>query len=194
MTAYRPDQWRRQISISHSWCSRTPRAPSAPTRTRPRRWRGIPWAQEVAFVEHHGRDRIVVRGEFAGRYVDADDEQEFIGRKTVEGALTGAVAGALFGPPGFAAGMVGGGVAGSVAEERSGPQLRSAFFDEVRSDVPEGSSAVILLAAPEHVDAMVAALEGHGGRLVRRRLTREDAAALEAAVAGSPRAAPPPAG
>ncbi len=79
---------------------------------------GVPWAQEVAFVEHHGRDRIVVRGEFAGRYVDADDEQEFLGRKAVEGALTGAVAGAVFGPPGFAAGIVGGGVAGSVAEER----------------------------------------------------------------------------
>jgi uncharacterized membrane protein len=132
---------------------------------------GVLSAQGVAFAEHHGGDRIVVRGEFAGRYVDADDEQQFIGRKTVEGALTGAVAGAVFGPPGFAAGIVGGGLAGSVAEERSSPQLRGAFFDEVRSDVPEGSSAVILLAASEHVDAMVAALEGHGGRLVRRRLT-----------------------
>jgi uncharacterized membrane protein len=158
------------------------------------RMAGVPWAQEIAFVEHHRHDRIVVRGELAGRYVDADDEQEFIGRKTVEGALTGAAAGAVFGPPGFAAGMVGGGLAGSVAEEKSGPQLRSAFFDEVRSDVPERSSAVVLLAAPEHVDAMIAALEGQGGRLVRRRLTPEDAAALEAAVAGSPRAAPPPAG
>ncbi len=155
---------------------------------------GVPWAQEVAFVEHHGRDRIVVRGEFAGRYVDADDDQEFIGRKTVEGALTGAVAGAVFGPPGFAAGMVGGGLAGSVAEERSGPKLRSAFFDEIRGDVPEGSSAVILLAAAEHVDAMVAALQGHGGRLVRRHLTDEDAAALQAAVADRPGAAAPPDG
>jgi uncharacterized membrane protein len=154
----------------------------------------VPWAQEVAFVEHHRRDRIVVRGVLAGRYVDADDEQDFIGRKTVEGALTGAVVGAVFGPPGFAAGIVGGGIAGSVAEEDSGPRLRSAFFDEVRKDVPEGSSALVLLAAPEHVDAMVAALDGHGGRLVRRRLTAEDAQALEAAVAGSPRAAPPPAG
>ena len=86
--------------------------------------------------------------------------------------------------------MVGGGLAGSVAEENSGPQLRSAFFDEVRNDVQEGSSAVILLAAPEHVDAMVAALEGKG-RVVRRRLTSEAAAALEAAVAGNPPAAPP---
>jgi uncharacterized membrane protein len=151
-----------------------------------------PWAQEIAFVEHHGHDRIVVRGEFAGRYVDADDDQEFLGRRTVEGALTGAVAGAFFGPPGFAAGLVGGGLAGSLSQEASAPRLRSAFFDEVRGDVPEGSSALMLLAAPEHVDAMVAALEGQRGTLVRHSLTAEAAKALEAAVADSPWAAPPP--
>src|SRR5271167_2113036 len=89
----------------------------------------IPWAQEVAFVEHHRHDRIIVRGSFAGRYVDADDDQDFIGRRTAEGALTGAVVGVAFGPPGLAVGFVGGGLAGSVSEERSGPKLRSAFFD-----------------------------------------------------------------
>jgi uncharacterized membrane protein len=152
-----------------------------------------PWTQEIAFVEHHRHDRIVVRGEFAGRYVDADDdEQEVLGRRTAEGALTGAVAGALFGPPGFAAGLVGGGIAGSVTDQASGPRLRSAFFDEVRKDVPEGSSAVMLLAGPEHVDAMIAALEGQDGTLVRHNLTLEAAQALEDAVAGSPAAAPPP--
>jgi len=154
---------------------------------------GVKWAQEVAFVEHHGHDRIVVRGEFAGHYVDADDSTEFLGRKTVEGALTGVVAGAVFGPPGVAVGLVGGGLAGSVSEEHGGPRLRSAFFDEVRADVPEGSSAIVLLAAAEHVDAMVAALEGMNGRLVRRTLTPEVAQALEEAVAGSPPAASPPA-
>jgi uncharacterized membrane protein len=153
-----------------------------------------PWAQEVACVEHHRHDRIIVRGEFAGRYVDADDDEAFLGRKTVEGALTGAVAGVVFGPPGFAAGLVGGGIAGSVSEETSGPKLRSAFFDEVRADVPEGSSAVMLLAAPDHVDAMVAALEPEHGTIVRHHLTADAAQALEDAVAGSPRAAPPPAG
>jgi uncharacterized membrane protein len=153
---------------------------------------GISWAQEIAFVEHHGRDRIVVRGTFAGRYVDADDSQAFLGPRTVEGALTGAAAGALFGPAGFAAGLTGGGVAGSMSEAATGPPLRSAFFDEVRADVPQGSSAIVLLAAPRHVDAMVAALEGHGGRLVRHRLTEEAARALEEAVAGDPAAAPPP--
>ena len=38
---------------------------------------------------------------------------------------------------------------------------------------------MVLLAAPEHVDAMVAALDGKHGRLVRRRLTAEAAQALE---------------
>jgi hypothetical protein len=27
-----------------------------------------PWMREITFVEHHGHDRIVVRGTFAGRY------------------------------------------------------------------------------------------------------------------------------
>lgn len=154
--------------------------------------RRAPWIREIAFVEHHRHDRIVVRGEFAGRYVDADDEQEFLGRSTVGGALTGAVAGALFGPPGFAAGLVGGGLAGSISEERSAPKLRSALFDEIRSEVPERSSALMLLAAPEHADAMVAALDGEHGRVVRHRLTADMARALEEAVADNPFAVPPP--
>ena len=148
------------------------------------------WAEEIAFVEHHRRDRIVVRGTFAGHYVDADDEQEFVGRKTVEGALAGGVAGLLLGPPGVAVGLTAGGMAGGVANEDSAPRLRSALYDLARGEVPEGSSAVILLAAPEHIDAMVAALEGHGSRLVRHRLAPEVTQALQAAVADSPSAAP----
>jgi hypothetical protein len=33
---------------------------------------GAPWVHEIAFVEHHRHDRIVVRGTFAGRYVDVN--------------------------------------------------------------------------------------------------------------------------
>jgi uncharacterized membrane protein len=153
---------------------------------------GVRWAQEVAFVEHHGRDRIVVRGTFAGHYVDADDDEEFIGAKTAEGAVAGGAAGLLFGPLGLAVGLVGGGIAGGVAEEHSGPRLRSALFDELRSEVPEGSSAVILMAPGEHTDAMSAAFEGTPGRLVRHHLSPEGAELLREAVAGSPSAAPAP--
>jgi uncharacterized membrane protein len=146
-----------------------------------------PWVREIAFVEHHGRDRIVVRGTFAGHYVDIDDEGDMINRKTAEGALTGAAVGLLFGPAGLAAGMVAGGtIGGAEGSQEAIPELRGAFFDEVRADVPEGSSAVILLASPEHVDAMVAALERHNGRVVRHRVTAEQARALKAAVADAP--------
>jgi uncharacterized membrane protein len=151
---------------------------------------GIPWTREVAFVEHHGRDRIVVRGTFAGHYIDADDDEQFIGAGTAEGAVAGAAAGLLLGPAGLAVGLVGGGLAGSIADEHSGPKLRSALFDLVRNEVPQGSSAVIMLAAAEHVDAMARALDGHSGRLVRHQLSPEATQALQAAVASSPSAAP----
>ncbi len=149
-----------------------------------------PWAREVAFIEHHRRDRMVVRGTFAGHYVDADDDQDFIGPRTAEGAIAGAAVGLLFGPMGLAVGFVGGGAAGGVAEEHAGPRLRSALFDELRAEVPEGSSAVLLMAAASEVDAMAGALEGQGGRLVRHRLTPEGAELLRNAVADSPSAAP----
>jgi uncharacterized membrane protein len=134
----------------------------------------------------------VVRGTIAGHYVDADDEESFIGPRTAEGAIGGAALGVLLGPPGVAVGLVGGGLAGSVSEEHRGPHLRGALFEEIRLEVPEGSSALLLLAPPADVDAMVGALEGQDGRLVRHHLTAEDAAALKAAVADSPSAAPRP--
>jgi uncharacterized membrane protein len=153
---------------------------------------GAAWAQEIAFAEHHHRDRCVVRGTIAGHYVDADDEESFIGPRTAEGAVEGAAIGALLGPPGVAVGLVGGGLAGSISEERRGPHLRGALFDEIRREVPEGSSALLLLATADDVDAMASALEGQDGRLVRHHLTPEDASALTAAVADSPSAAPRP--
>jgi uncharacterized membrane protein len=149
-----------------------------------------PWVHQIAFVEHHRHDRIVVRGTFAGRYVDIDEEGDVIGKRTAEGALTGAVVGVFFGPLGLAAGLVAGSTAGGLAEAHDVPHMHDAFIDEVRADVPERSSGVLLLASPEHVDAMVAAFAARGGRLVRHQLSPEEALALERAVAGSPSAAP----
>ena len=89
--------------------------------------------------------------------------------------------------PGLAIGLVGGATAGGVGEARHAPHLHDALIDELRAEVPEKSSAVLLLASPEHVDAMVTAFEGHGGRLVRQRLSPQGAQALEDAVVGRPR-------
>lgn len=150
---------------------------------------GRHWLEEVAFVEHHGHDRIVVRGVVAGHYVDADDRGDVIGSRAVEGALTGGAVGLVFGPPGVAVGLTAGAVAGGVSESDAAPHLHSSFFDEVRAGVPVGSSALALLAAPEHVDEMVEACAGTGGELARHHLTDEQAQALIAAVADDPSAA-----
>jgi predicted enzyme related to lactoylglutathione lyase len=84
-------------------------------------------------------------------------------------------------------------MAGGVAVSTPARDLRSALFDELRAEVPEGSPAVILFAPSSDVDAMISALDGHGGRVVRHRLTADAGRILEEAVAGSPSVAPPPA-
>jgi uncharacterized membrane protein len=148
-----------------------------------------PWLHEIGFVERHHKGRIRVRGTFAGHYVDADDEGDPIGRDTAIGALTGFILGTAFGPPGWAVGLVGGGAVGGLVQASHAPEVHGALFDELRANVPAGSSAVVLLAAPEHVDAMIQAFEGTGGRLIRRSLSAEAVATLEAAVAAAPPAA-----
>lgn len=150
------------------------------------------WMHEIAFVEHHKRGRIVVRGTFAGHYLDIEDEDDPVGKDVAVGALTGAVVGAVFGPPGFAAGLVGGGAVGGLVEGSHVEELHGGFFDEVRADVPENHSALVLLAAPDHADAMLAAVEGTSGEAIRRTLSDEAVEQLAASVSSSPPASPPP--
>ncbi len=150
---------------------------------------GAPWLREVAFIEVHRRGRIVVRGTIAGRYVDIEDEGDLIGRDTAFGAILGAAVGLPFGPPGWAVGLVAGGAAGGLHETSHIPTLRGPGFDEIRKDVPENSSALLLVADPGDVDAMVSAFADTAGRLTRYHLSPEAYAELEAAVASSPPAA-----
>jgi uncharacterized membrane protein len=148
---------------------------------------GEPWVEEVAFVEHHAHDRIVLRGTIAGRYAQVDELGDVVGRDVAIGALTGAFLGAILGPPGFAVGLVGGAAIGgyleSIWHSTDPPGM---LFDLLRREVPKGGSAVVLLAAPEHVDLMLRAFEGLGGQPVRQSLPDEAVDALLAAVEGVP--------
>jgi uncharacterized membrane protein len=149
-----------------------------------------PWLDELALVQHRWDGRMVVRGTLAGRYVDVDEEGDPIGPSTAVGALTGALVGLLFGPPGFAAGLVAGAVAGGVIQAREAEQLRGGLFDEIRETVPEGESALLLVAEREHVDAMIDAFDRTGARLKLRRTLSDDAVAgLQAMLAAAPPAA-----
>jgi uncharacterized membrane protein len=151
-----------------------------------------PWLREVVFVECHRHGRIVVRGTFAGHYLDVDDVEDAIGRDTAVGAVAGAVVGLAFGPPGFAVGLVAGGMAGGAHESAVHvPQESGALFDEIRRDIPERSSGIVALVSADDSAALIEALHERAVRLTHHRLSDAEAAALHAAVVQAPPAATP---
>jgi uncharacterized membrane protein len=149
------------------------------------------WLREVAFVECHRHGRIVVRGTFAGHYLDVDDVADAIGRDTAVGAVAGAVVGLAFGPPGIAAGLVAGGVAGGVRESSHAPEMHGALFDEIRRDIPEGSSGLVALVGADDSEALIDALHHRAVRITRHRLSAAESAAIDGAIAQTPSAATP---
>lgn len=149
-----------------------------------------PWLDKVVFVEGHRHGRLVIRGTFAGHYLDLGDDAA-IGERDVEiGVVAGAIIGFAFGPAGFAVGLISGGAAGARAG-RVEPEQHGDLFDEVRAMVPEGSSAIVLFAEADDVDAMARAFANADTPVVRHELSADEAAALRAAVAAAPLAAGP---
>jgi Protein of unknown function (DUF1269) len=128
---------------------------------------GASWLQKAAFVEVHRNGRIVVRGTIA--------------------------VGLALGPPGWAVGLVAGGTVGGLEQASHIPNLKGPAFDEIRKDVPENSSAVVVVADSADVDTMVAAFADTSGRLTRYHLSPEAYTELESAVATFPPAATGPA-
>ena len=82
--------------------------------------------------------------------------------------------------------MVGGASAGGLSEAGHAPRLHDALLDEVRAEVPEKSSALLLLAAPSTSTRWSRRSRAATGELVRHQLSPEAARALEDAVAGRP--------
>jgi hypothetical protein len=153
---------------------------------------GAPWTREVVFVESHRHGRLVVRGTFAGRYLDVDDVGDAIGKETTEGALAGAVLGLALGPPGIAVGLVAGGTAGGVIHAEGVAPPSGELFDEVRASVPEGHSALVAYAPAADIDQMITAFEGRPEHVERRTPTSAQAQALLDAVRDAPAAAGEP--
>jgi uncharacterized membrane protein len=150
------------------------------------------WLREVVFVECHRHRRVVVRGTFAGHYLDVDDVADAIGHDTAVGAVAGVVVGLAYGPPGFAVGLVAGGMTGGVHDSAvHTPEESGALFDEIRHDIPEGSSGIVALVSADDSAALIEALHERAVRLTHHRLSDAEAAALQAAVVQAPPAATP---
>ncbi|HMD52454.1 MAG TPA: DUF1269 domain-containing protein [Solirubrobacteraceae bacterium] len=151
------------------------------------------WAQEVGFVEHHHGGRLLLRGTFAGHYLDVDESDHLSEKGTGEGALAGGLIGVLLGPPGIAVGLVAGGVigaeAGAPTETETEPHE---LADQLRAAVPRSSSAIVLIGPAADVDEMIAALGDGAASVTRRTLTEDETTALEASLSGAPPASPGP--
>jgi uncharacterized membrane protein len=147
------------------------------------------WAHHVGLVEHHHNGHLVLRGTFAGHYVDVDEALHVSERGAGEGSAGGGLVGVLGGPPGIAVGIVLGGLLGSQlgrpSETDSEPQP---LAGQLRAAVPRSGSAIVMIAEPRDVDEMLAAIGDSGGELIRRTLTADQVAALQASLSATPAA------
>jgi uncharacterized membrane protein len=149
------------------------------------------WMHQVGFVERHHNGRLLLRGTFAGHYVDVDESDHVSQGGTSEGAVAGGLVGVLLGPPGIAVGLALGGVIGSQAGDSTEIEAEpEALAAQLRAVVPRSSSAVVLIAPAPDVDEMFAALGEAAQGVVRRTLAADQAAELEASLGTAPPASP----
>jgi uncharacterized membrane protein len=146
------------------------------------------WAREVGFIEHHSNGHLILRGTFAGHYVDVDEALHVSERGAAEGFVGGALIGVLGGPPGLAVGMALGLLIGSqVGKPGEMDPEPHVLAEQLRADLPSGSG-IVLIAGADDVDEMVAALGDSGGDVLRQTLTADETAALQASLSSAPAA------
>ncbi len=149
------------------------------------------WTREVGFVEHHHSGRMLLRGTFAGHYLDVDENDRVSDVGTGTGAVAGGLVGALLGPAGIAFGLVVGGALGShVNSGRVVEEEPQALAEQLREAVPPSSSALVLIAPPKDVTEMLTAVGESATGVVRESLTAEQEAQLQDALSAAPPVSP----
>jgi uncharacterized membrane protein len=150
------------------------------------------WAREVGFVEHHHSGHLMLRGTFAGHYVDVDETDHVSEKGAGEGAIAGGLIGLALGPPGIAAGLVLGGIIGSQIGSPSDTDAEpQPLVGQLRAAVPRSCSAIVLIAPKRDVDEMMAAVSEGARDTIRTALTAEQATALEASLSTAPPSSTP---
>jgi len=148
----------------------------------------VAWLHEIGFVEHHHSGHMLMRGTFAGHYLDVDESDHVSQKGAGEGAVAGALIGALLGPPGLALGFMIGGVVGSQVGGSSDVEAEpQELAERLREAVPRSSSAIVLFGSGSDVDEMLASVGDGAQAVTRLTLTPEQTAAIEASLATTPR-------
>lgn len=150
---------------------------------RDRSSRDARWTRDVGLVEHHRSGRLLLRGMFAGHYLDVDESDHVSQKGAGEGAVAGGLIGVLAGPPGIALGLLIGGLVGSQAgtpsEVEAEPQE---LAERLRAAIPKGSSAVVLIAEDAEIEELLTALGDQAPSAARQPVSETQAATLEASL------------
>jgi uncharacterized membrane protein len=147
------------------------------------------WTRDVGFVERHHSGHLLLRGTFAGHYLDVDENDHVSQKGTAEGAVGGAIVGLLAGPPGIAVGLLAGGIIGAAHGQPSDRETEpEAVAVQLREAIPPSSSAIVMFAPSSEVDELLGLLGDDARNVVRRTLSDEDLTALEASLESAPRA------
>jgi uncharacterized membrane protein len=146
------------------------------------------WVREVGFVERHHNGRLLIRGTFAGHYVDVDESDDVSQKGAARGAASGGILGVLLGPPGIAVGLLAGALVGShLGGSREVEDEPQALAAALREAIPPSSSAIVAIAPAPEVDELLAAMGEGATDVVRRTLTDDEVTALEASLRAAPR-------
>jgi uncharacterized membrane protein len=99
----------------------------------------------------------------------------------------------IAGPLGLAVGTVFGGIIGSQLGKPSETDAEpEPLAERLRAAVPPPGSAIVLIATADEVDDMLAAIGKTSGQVIRKALTPEESAAVQASLSASPPASPGP--
>jgi uncharacterized membrane protein len=149
------------------------------------------WTRDVGFVERHHNGRLLLRGTFAGHYLDVDEEDRFSQKGAGQGAATGGLLGVLLGPPGIALGLVLGTYVGAhIGHPQEAEDEPEALAERLRKAVPRASSAIVMIAPAPEVDEMLTELGESAQDMIRRTLDGGETAALEASLGAAPPSSP----
>ncbi len=143
------------------------------------------WSKDVGLVEHFHSGRLLLRGMFAGHYLDVDELDHVSQSGAAKGGLAGGLIGVLGGPPGIAVGLLVGGLAGSqIGAPTDTESEPHELAERLRAAIPRGSSAIALIADGSEIDELLQALGGGAEPQLREPLSEAQAAALEASLGG----------
>lgn len=144
---------------------------------------GVPWLREVGVVERHRDGHLVLRGSFAGRYVDVDESDHVSEPGLEHGVMIGGILGVLVGAPGIAVGLVLGGAVGSQVgaptEVEPEPQP---LADRLRETLAPGTSALVMVSGPQEVAEMLESIGSGVAEVTQRTLAADAQAALVAEI------------